>query len=484
MTELEADLLVKGGMVVSGRAVFRADIVVRNGKVAELSPDLSLRPASRTIDAKGKYVLPGAIDCHAHPVYQDKMDDFSICAAFGGVTTIMAFVGNFKNWGFAGYTPDIVRQFIRESEAISCLDFSVHAAFQGTDDPEKSLPELIEMGVSSFKMFMTHRRRGRMMPDEKMLRVMEMAASLGGLAMVHAENGCCQDYLLDKFMAEGKTSPEYFLKSQPNISEAEALFRAGVYAGITGCPLYGVHLSAKESLPILRLLREQGYTIYGETCPQYLTLTNDEVLRKGALGKTGPPLRGQADLEALWKAVAEGTLQTIGSDSAGFTVAQKQTGGQSTEHFLNIREHPTQMRDIFDARFGFNTIQYMVPVVFTEGVQKGRITLPRLVQLFCENPAKIFGMYPRKGTLEPGSDADLVIWDPSKTATATAKEQKGNTDWTPFEGFELQGMPVLTMQRGEVIVENNKWVGERGRGQFIHRSPRKAAYAPKGRAAV
>lgn len=480
MIKSEDDVLVQGGMAVSGQGVVRKDILISDGRILEMAADLSGRSVGRVINAKGKYVLPGAIDSHAHPVYQDKMDDYSICAAFGGVTTIMAFVGNFSNWGFSGYTPDILRKFIAGAEAISYLDFSVHAAYQGADDAEKSLPEIIDMGITSFKMFMTHRRRGRMMPDEKMIKIMEMIGSLGGLALVHAENGYCQDYLLDKFMAEGKTSNEYFLKSQPNISEAEALFRSGVYAGTTQCPLYGVHLSAKESLPMLRMLREQGYTVFGETCPQYLTLTNAEVMTKDALGKTGPPLRERADVEALWNALADGTLQTIGSDSGGFTIAQKQTGGLSAEHFQSPKDRPLKMRDIFDARFGFNTIQYMVPIVFTEGVQKGRITLPRLVQVFSENPAKIFGMYPQKGVLAPGSDADLVIWDPSKPAIATAKEQKGNTDWTPFEGFELQGMPVLTMQRGKVIMEDGRLLGTKGGGRFIRRNATKAAYAAEG----
>ena len=479
MSTPKADVLVKGGLLVSGRGVQRADVLIHDGKVAETGPDLSSREAHRTIDAAGKYVLPGAIDAHAHPVYMDKMDAFSTCAAFGGVTTLIPFVGN-MNVTKSTPVPDVVKRFIDEAEQISHLDFAAHAVFLGVDDAEPAVPELLDIGVISFKMFMLHARRGRWTPDDRMLRIMELASAGGGLAMVHAENGPAFDYLVDKFLARGTVGPEWYLPSQPNILEAEAFFRAATYARITGCPLYAVHLTTKEVLPLLRMVREEAPNIFGETCPHYLTLTNDEVLTKGPVGKVGPPLREQVDNDALWQAVADGTLSTIGSDSTGYLIKHKNVGGLSDVSTDDIRADVPFTGNILEARHGLNTIEYMVPVVFTHGVQRGRITLPRLVQLFCENPAKIFGLYPQKGTLQVGSDADLVLWDPAVQTTASIERQHGNTDFCSFEGFQLVGMPVLTMQRGEVVVENGQLIRPQGRARFLPGNPDKAAYAAGG----
>ena len=475
MPEDKADILVKGGLLVTGKSISRRDLLIKEGRVEELGEDLSGRQASRTIDASGKYVLPGAIDSHCHPVYSDKMDTYSITAAYGGITTVIAFVGNVSTWGFSGYVTDIVKGFIEEGERQSYLDFSVHGTFTATDEGsvERSVPELIRMGVISFKMFMAYRRRGMMISDEGMIQVMDLAARNGGLPMVHAENGCCIDFLIDQHVAQGKTTPEWFLPSQPNILEAEGLHRSATFSKITGSPLYPVHLSTHEALPLVRSFREQGLPLFTETCPHYLSLTNDEVLKRGALGKVGPPLRQQGDCDALWQALADGIIDVVASDSGGFTRRQKLTSVTSSTQFPD--EHDV---NIFEIRYGLNTIEFMVPVVWSRGVNTGRITLPRLVQVFCENPAKIFGLYPQKGTLQRGSDADLVIWDPKKFQVV--EKQHGNTDYSSFEGFELKGMPELTMQRGQVIMEKGKIVAKKGRGRFLKGDPNSTPYAPKG----
>ena len=477
-SERRADVVVKGGLMVTGEAISRRDVLIAGGTVLETGADLSRREARRTIDASGKYVLPGAIDAHCHPVYSDKMDQYSICAAYGGITTVIAFIGNVSGWGLSGYTTDLIKGFIEEGERLSHLDFAVHGAYVPADENtlRRSVPELIRMGVISFKMFMAYRRRGMMISEEGMLQAMDLAAKDGGIAMVHAENGCCIDHLIDRYTAQGMTSPEWFLPSHPNILEAEGVHRAGVFSQVVGCPLYPVHLSTHEALPVVRGFREKGLPLFTETCPHYLTLTNDEVLKKGALAKVGPPLRQREDCEALWEAVADGTIDVIASDSGGFTRVQKLTGGLST----GTPDAPAQPGggNIFEARYGLNTIEFMVPMIWSQGVNTGRITLPRLVQLFCENPAKIFGLYPRKGALLPGSDADLVIWDPAKLHVVD--RQHGNTDFSSFEGFELLGMPVLTMQRGEVVMEGGEIVGRGGRGRFLPGDPNAAAYAPGG----
>ena len=478
MTTQRGDVLVKGGLLVSGRGITRQDVLIKDGRVQEMGDDLSQREAARTIDATGKYVLPGAIDSHCHPVYSDKMDTYSITAAFGGITTVVAFVGNVPAWGWNGYTTDIIKNFIDEAQKLSYIDYAVHGTYVAADEDtlRKSVPELVRLGVISFKFFMSYSRRGMMLSDEAMIQVMDQAAKDGALAMVHAENGCCIDYLIDKFTAEGNVGGEYFLPAQPNILEAEALNRVAVFSKVVGAPLYPVHLSAHESIPIVKRLREEGMPLFTESCPHYLTLTNDEMLAKGPLAKVGPPLREQEDCDALWQALADGHIDVIASDSGGFTKSQKLTGGAVASAALN---DPTATgENIFEARYGLNTIEFMVPIVWSNGVNRGRITLPRLVQVFCENPAKIFGLYPQKGTLQVGSDGDLVIWDPAKPHIVDG--QHGNTDFSSFDGFHLLGMPELTMQRGRVIMEDGQLVGSPGHGEFLAGNPNTSAYSPTG----
>ena len=466
MSSKKADLLIKGGLVVSGQDISKKDVAVYQGKIEEIGPDLQGYDAKSTVVASKRYVLPGGIDSHAHPVYEDRMDSYSIAAAFGGITTVIAFVGNIKSWGFSGYTTDVVKAFIEESEAISYLDFGVHGTYAAADEDTigRSISELITLGVPSFKVFMSYKQRGMMISDEALLTALEAASYEGGLTQVHAETGCCIEYLTERFVSSGKIKPEHFLPSQPNILEAEALNRAGTFAQVVGAPLYPVHLSTKESIPVIRRLRDQGVELFTETCPHYLTLTDEEILKKGPLAKVGPPLRKQEDSDALWEAVAKGMIDVIASDSGGFTVKRKMAGNAA--------------ENIFEAPYGLNTIEFMIPMMWNHGVNKGRITLPKLVKVFCENPAKIFGLYPRKGVLMEGSDADIVIWDPSRVHHVNG--QHGNTDYSSFDGFDLLGMPDVVMQRGVVIIENEKLAARKPEGKFVKGDPNATPYAPHG----
>jgi len=472
----DADCVIKGGLIVSGQGISKGDILVGNGIVQQVGDNLH---APKVIDASGKYVIPGIIDAHNHPVYADKIDDFSVAAAYGGVTTIIPFIGNLMAWGYSGKTSEIVKELIDEGERTSCLDFSIHPVFIAEDDVVAEIPKLINMGISSFKMFMTYPRRGMMMPDEKMLEAMALIATNGGIAMVHPENGYGIDYLVDKFIAEGKVSREYFMPSQPNILEIEAVTRAFTYSVITKCPLYCVHLSAREMPPILDWMKEEDRPIYTETCPQYLSCTNQAVLERGPLAKVGPPLREKEDNDAMWYGLASGLIDTVGSDSCHIKAEQKEWGGISKDHIYGPGAIP-KPDNIFEARFGAPWVEYMLPVVYHDGVNGNRITLPRLVQTMCENPAKIFGLYPKKGTLQAGSDADLVLLDPAKKFTISAKNMHGNADFTIFEGKEIIGAPVFSMQRGEVLIENGELKRKQGNAKFLPGKRDLAAYARNG----
>ena len=481
MTQRQADYLIAGGLTVTGDGIAKMDILVSGETISAIGPDLSATPAGRVIDASGTYVLPGIVDPHNHPVYTDRMDSFSVSAAFGGITTVIPFVQNLRNQGVPGTAADTVRSFIEEGEGTSCLDFGVHAILVGDDDVESQVPELIAMGVISFKMFMTYPRRGMMMPDDKMLRAMALAAEAGGIAMIHAENGYCIDYLVDTFTAQGKTTPEFYAQSQPRILEVEAANRAATYASVTGCPLYIVHLSAREVVNVMARFRDDGLRLYGETCPQYLALTNQVVLDHGPLGKVGPPIRERLDNEAMWGGLADHIIDTVGSDFCGHNKAQKYAGGQAAGR-VEDRSDLDDTASIFDASFGGNWAEQMLPVVYQDGVNGGRITLTRLVQVMCENPAKIFGLYPKKGALRTGSDADIVLFDPTLNHTLSAEAQHCKSDFTMFEGKEILGKPVFSMQRGRVVIEDGELKRSVGEARFLPGNSALAAYAPGGHA--
>lgn len=478
MSTQGADYLFSGGLVVRGAGITREDVLVRDGKIAAVGTDLRTDGVARTIDAGGTYVMPGIIDAHNHPINSDRIETFSLSAAFGGITTVIPFIQSQRNIGIEGTTLDAVQRFLDEAHETSYLDFGIHAILMGDDDVEGQVPELIEMGVISFKMFMTYPRRGMMMPDDKMLRAMELASRDGGIAMVHAENGYCIDHLVDSFTAQGHTSREHYAPSQPRILEIEAFNRAATYATVTDCPLYVVHLSAREVLGSLAAFKGEGLRLFGETCPQYLDLTNQAMLDHGALAKIGPPLREREDNEAMWRGLDTRLIDTIASDFCGFKKSQKYSGGQGG--VIREQSETDGESSIFNASFGGNWAEQMLCVAYEEGVNQGRITLPRLVQVMCENPAKIFGLYPQKGAIDPGSDADIVLFDPSVAHTLSAEAQHCNADFTMFEGKEVLGKPVFTMQRGEIIVENGEMHRSKGHAKFLPGVRELAAYSPFG----
>ena len=454
MSANNADIAVTGGVLVNSQGIKRADIFIKNGQMDTIEPTGSDRSASKRIDATGKFVLPGIIDAHLHPVYADRIDTLSRAAAFGGITTLIPFIGAIKAWGKEGTLFDAVKGIIAEGEKSSYLDFAIHCSLCHDDlkTVTSVLPKVIELGVISFKGFMAFAKRGMKLEDDEHMQIMEIIAQNGGLYAVHAENGTLVDYLQDRFITQGNVGPEYYGPSQPNIAEAEAVFRILSLAQVIKCPMYLVHLSARESLDVVKLFKKWGeLKFYTETCTHYLTLTDAEMKQRGSLAKVGPPLREQEDIEAMWQAVDQGLIDVIGSDAAGHRVEAKEP----------------LMDEVFKAPSGVPGQEEMFMVTYDEGVNKGRTTLPKLVKLMCENPAKIFGLYPRKGTLQPGSDADVVIFDPTVPHRFKATNLHTKVDYSMYEGRECLGVPITVMQRGNILIEDGKFVGEPGQSQYL-----------------
>lgn len=454
MENTTADLAIKGGVLVNGKGMRRADIFIKEGLIDSIEAGESPRLASRAIDASGKFVLPGIIDAHLHPVYADRIETLSKAAACAGITTLIPYIGAVKAWGKSGGLIDAINDFIEEGESTSVVDFGIHCTLLQNDinDSERVIPELVDRGIISFKVFMAYKKRGMKLEDDDLIGIMKTISDNNALLAAHAENGTVLDYLEDSFIAQGKMTPDFYPLSHPCISEAEAIFRLLTLAKVTKCPIYIPHLSATESLEVVKLFKGWGEPSFCvETCPHYLTLTDEEMNKRGALAKMAPPLRKKKDVDEMWMAVEEGLIDVIASDAAGHSV----------------RSNEPLWDKIFDAPNGIPGLDTMFSVTYDEGVNKRRITLPRLVELTCENPAKIFGLYPRKGVLQKDSDADLVLFDPGVSYIIKPKNQHLNVDYSMYEGRRCLGVPVMVMQRGKVLMEDGELRHEQGQGQYI-----------------
>ncbi|MBI2320698.1 MAG: amidohydrolase family protein [Chloroflexi bacterium] len=452
MAEERFDVVVRGGSVASGHGTARADIGIRGGRVAVVADDLSTASASRIIDASGKLVLPGIIDVHNHPCYDDDMTGMSIAAAHGGVTTVVPFTGAVKAWGLPELPlGDVVRWTVDEWTKKSVLDFGLHMVITRKDDAVRQVPDAVAQGVISFKFFMAYLKRGMMNDDDKIIAAMDVIAQNDGMAMLHAENGLGIDYLEVKFAELGQVDNGAYLRAHTDLFEAESMLRGIALADAVRCPLYIVHVTVQEGMEVALLVKDRlSMPLYLETLPHYLLHTNDLVMRLGALGKIGPPIRNQHDQDALWKYVLHGGVDAVGTDHAGYTAANK----LGAKHIL-------------EAKYGLPGIEHLLVLMYSEGVVKRGLDLGRMIQLTCENPARLFGLYPQKGALIPGADADLVVFNPRTRWTISSKNLHGNVDFTTYEGFEVQGAVELVMQRGTVLVENGDLKVQPGRARYL-----------------
>jgi dihydropyrimidinase len=447
MTE-KFDLVFKGGILVNGSGIRRADVAVRAEKIALLADDIPAAGAGRVIDARGKYLLPGVIDAHVHPVYEDDVEGSSRVAAHGGTTMLIHFV--YAKKGESLY--DMTRKMQDDGRARSRLDFSLHSAPFDAPNQVGEIEKVMLLGVKSFKFFMSYVKLGWNTDDYQLARAMDILAANGGLAMVHAENGGAIDYLEDKYLTGPKASWKYFTTAHPAALEEEAIFRAITIAEVTGCPLYIPHNTAARSLIPIRRARAEGRVVYGETCPQYLCLTEDILGQRGALAKIGPPIRTAADGAALWAGLADNSLQTIASDHAP---KKKDPAG-----------------DFLKQPYGSPGVENVLTITHHEGVNSGRLSLVRMVQVLSENPARIFGLYPKKGLIAAGSDADIVVFDPARSMTISAANQHSGAGYSLFEGRSLLGWPEATFQRGRPVLENGQIVAAPGQGQFVPTAPK------------
>ncbi|MEM0349485.1 MAG: dihydropyrimidinase [Candidatus Caldarchaeum sp.] len=449
------DLMVRNCRVVDVDGVYEADIAVAGGRIAAIGRRLEAR-AEKIYDAGGRYVFPGAIDGHVHfklkyfeNVYT--ADDFytgTVAAGCGGVTTIIDFV--------TPETKDYVEDFRRrraEADGEVVVDYGLHMSVTDYDEKiERMLIHLFENeGLASVKMFTAYSRRGLMLDDGKAYRLMKLCGEKNVLVMVHAENEHLINTFVEEFVSQGKTEPIYHSWSRPDFVEAEAVNRVAFLSGLTGAEILIVHVSSAMGLDAILEARQKGVKIHGETCPHYLMFTEDVYLKPdGAKFIMSPPLKKEHDREALWKGVLTDGFSVVGSDHACFNLSQK-LGHKS---FTTVPG-------------GVAGTEVIPMILFSEGVVKRGMPLSRFIALTALNPAKLYGVYPRKGVIRVGADADFYILDPSQKTRLTRENLHSNIDHSIYEDVEVSCRIVATFSRGEQIVENGEFIGKRGRGQYI-----------------
>jgi len=454
-------VLIKGGRVITAADDYVGDVYVEDERISLIGASLDV-PADRTIDAAGKYLLPGCVDPHTHldmpfggTVTADDFESGQTSAAFGGTTCHVDFCIQGKGQSFG----EALEQWHAKREGKSLIDNGFHLAV--TDLREGgSLEELARVpddGVTSYKLFMAY-KGALMVDDETLFKTMQVASETGALVLVHAENGDAIDVLVKAALAEGKTQPHFHALTRPPETEGEATNRAIQLARVADANLYVVHVSCKEAIDPIAIAREKGWKTWGETCTQYFFIDYSFLERPGFEGAKyvyTPPPRAKENQDHLWKAVRSDVLSVISTDHCAFNWQGQKTMGE--DDFSKIPN-------------GGPGIENRLHMIHEFGVRTGRLTLNRMVELLATNPAKLFGLYPKKGTIAVGSDADLVIFDPEKRLTLSAETHHSKADYNLFEGTEVRGAPEIVLLRGQVLVENDQLVARPGVGQFVKRA--------------
>src|SRR5213596_2384547 len=455
-------VLIKGGRIITAADDYVGDVFIDNGTVTLLGESLDMS-ADKVIDAGGKYVIPGAIDPHTHIEMffggTTTCDDFTsgtTSAAFGGTTTLIDFCMQAPGDTFAQALEKYFEKIERAKPVID-VGFHIGVTDLHTGGTLEDLAKLPDQGVTSYKLFMAY-KGAVMVDDETLFRTMRTAAETGALVMVHAENGDAIDIIVGEAVAAGHTEPIWHARTRPPETEGEATNRAVQLARVAGAPLYVVHVSCQESIEPIAIAREKGWDVWGETCTQYLFIDYTHLERpnfEGAKYVYTPPPRDKANQEVLWDAVRTDVLSAISTDHCAFLWDGQKTLGR--DDFSKIPN-------------GGPGLENRLQMIHEFGVRAGRISLNRMVELLATSPAKLFGLYPRKGTIAVGSDADLVVFDPEKKVTISANTQHSKTDYNLYEGTELTGSPEIVLLRGHVLVDRDELVAEPGVGQFVARA--------------
>ncbi|MGB6007361.1 dihydropyrimidinase [Castellaniella sp.] len=460
MDGIPYDLIIAHAEVVTAADRFRADIGIRDGKIAALGHDLG--PATRTVDATGLLALPGGVDAHCHldqPQEVGRMaDDFesgSRSAACGGTTTLIPFAAQARGQSLRAAVED----YHRRAAGKSCLDYAFHLI---VTDPtpavlDEELPELIRAGYTSFKVYMTY--DDLKLNDRQILDVLSVARDHGALVMVHAENADCISWLTDRLVAQGRTEPRYHAVSRPSAVEREATHRAITFSELVDVPILIVHVSGAEAIEQIRWAHGRGLRIYAETCPQYLYLTAQDLDLEGYEGAKlvcSPPPRDPDNQEAVWRALSGNVFSIFSSDHAPYRYddAEGKKPGGHTCHFQHIPN-------------GIPGLETRMPLLFSGGVGGGRISIHQFVDLTATQPAKLYGLYPRKGSIVVGGDADIALWDPALRVTIRNADLHHDVDYTPYEGMAVTGWPVMTFSRGRLVSRHREFLGSAGAGEFM-----------------
>ena len=443
-----AELVIRNARFVLPEGIVAGELAVEGGVIKEISR-VRLPPGEREINAEGRLVIPGVVDVHVH-IYDPRharREDFqhgTAAAAAGGVTTLIQMPLDSPMT-----TPKQVNKIAGVGQKKSIVDFSVHAGNMTAESAEH-IHTLAPIGIKSFKMF-TCAPHG--VDEATMEKLMSVVANVGGIAFVHAEDEEVIKRQTERLLGEGRKDPLAHAESRPNEAEERAVKRVLELASRTGCNLHLAHITTKQGVEALAHAKGRHIKVTAETCPHYLLFTREKMLEQRAYLKTNPPLKSGEDSEALWKGLSNGVIDIFSTDHAPGTLREKEVG----------------KRDIWAAQAGIPGVETLLPLMLSEGVSKGRLTLERLVDALCTRPAHIFGLSPRKGEIREGSDADLVILDLDRETTITAEKLHYRVGWTPFEGMKVKGVPVMTISRGEVIAEEGEVLGEPGRGQFLIR---------------
>ena len=454
------DTVIRNGTVVTATDTYASDVGIVDGRITAIAKDLPTENAGKIIDAADCYVMPGGIDVHTHldmPFGGTKSaDDFesgTMAAAHGGTTTLIDFAIQYK-----GQTlHEAFNTWMKKADGKAVIDYAFHCII--TDLPDTQLKEmktLVHEGVPTFKLFMAY-PGVFMLDDASIFRAMFAAADSGGMVCMHAENGGAIDVIVQRALAEGKRAPKYHALTRPTTAEAEATGRAIALAEMAGAPVYIVHLSCNDALEKVREARDRGVRAYAETCPQYLYLSLENMEAPGFEGAKyvfTPPLREKWHQEKLWQGLAQDDLQVVSTDHCPFCFKEQKELGK--DDFTKIPN-------------GGPGIEHRLSLVYSGGVHGNRFSPNRFVQLVSTTPAKLFGLYPRKGTIEIGSDADLVVFDPNAEHVISAKTHHMRVDYSMFEGIRVKGSPKIVLSRGRTLIENDKFVGKAGTGEFLKR---------------